>query len=59
MKIEQKRTYKYSRAFKQKVAREIEEGKFNSLEEARKLYAIVERGIISDWIKQLGKNYAY
>lgn len=57
MKREQKIIYKYSLAFKQKVVKEIEEGKINSIEEARRLYGIGGGDTISKWIKALGKNH--
>lgn len=45
---------RYSTAFKQKVIKEIEEGKF-SIEGARKLYGIKGGGTIQTWIKKIGK----
>ena len=47
---------RYSIAFKQKVVREIEEGKLN-LGEARKLYNINGCDTIQNWIRKLGKNH--
>lgn len=47
---------KYSLAFKQKVVREIEEGKL-SQSEASKLYNIKGGSTIQKWIKKMGKNY--
>ena len=47
---------KYSLAFKQKVVKEIEEGKL-SQSEASKLYNIKGGSTIQKWIKKMGKNY--
>ena len=47
-------TYKYSLAFKQKVVRDIEEGKFNK-HEARKIYDIKGGSTIYSWIRKFGK----
>jgi transposase len=52
----QKITVLYSRAFKLKVVKEIEEGKFNRFQ-ARELYGIKGTGTINSWIRKLGKNY--
>lgn len=46
----------YSEAFKLKVVKEIEAGKF-SIEGARKLYGIGGSYTINKWIKRLGKNH--
>ena len=56
MKKEERVLYRYSSAFKQKVVNEIEEGKFHSVDEARKLYDI-GGGTIQDWLKRFGKNH--
>ena len=47
----------YSEAFKQQVLRAIEEGKFKSIEEARKAYGIRGMGTISGWIDKYGKTH--
>ena len=47
---------KYSLAFKQKVVKEIEEGKL-SQSEASKLYNIKGGSTLPGWIKKMGKNY--
>ena len=47
---------KYSLAFKQKVVREIEEGKL-SLSEASKLYDIKGSSTLQQWIKKMAKNH--
>ena len=52
---EQFRIIRYSSAFKQKVIKEIEEGKW-SLNEARRIYGIGGGSTIHSWIRKLGKN---
>jgi transposase-like protein len=51
-----KEIYRYSLAFKQKVVKEIEEGKYGK-DEARKIYDIRGTYTIQTWIKKLGKLY--
>lgn len=46
---------RYSLSFKQKVVKEIEEGKL-SISEAQKLYSLGGSVTIQRWIKKLGKN---
>ncbi len=53
---EQKRIVKYSRAFKQKVVKEIEEGKY-SLNKARHIYDIGGGSTVNNWVRALGKNH--
>ena len=57
MNAEVKDTIRYSEGFKQKVVKEIEEGKFRSKEEARKTYGIRGTSTITKWIKEAGKNH--
>jgi transposase len=52
----QKITYRYSLAFKQRVVSDIESGKYY-VAEARRVYGIAGCGRIEAWIKQLGKNH--
>jgi len=47
---------KYSEAFKQKVVKEIEHGKY-SIAEARQIYDIGGTSTIHGWIKRSGKNH--
>ena len=49
-------SYRYSLAFKQKVIREIETGKF-SIGEARRIYDIKGCATIPGWLKKLGKHH--
>jgi transposase-like protein len=53
---DQKITYRYSHAFKQKVVSEVESGKLTR-QEARRVYGIAGGRTINDWIRLLGKNY--
>lgn len=48
---------RYSAAFKQKVVLELESGKFRSIDEARRVYAISGNGTIQNWIKSFGRNH--
>ncbi len=53
-----KKTYiRYSEAFKRHVVKEIEEGKFNSLQEAREKYGIKGHSTITFWLKKYGKEH--
>jgi transposase-like protein len=54
MKEIQRSINRYSLSFKQKVIKEIEEGKL-SKSEARKLYGIPGDRTIQNWIKKFGK----
>ena len=53
-----KKTYiRYSEAFKRHVVKEIEEGKFNSLREAKQKYGIKGEVTINRWLKKYGKEH--
>lgn len=54
MKPIQKETKRYSISFKQKVIKEIEEGKITK-SEARKVYGIGGSGTVEKWIRKIGK----
>lgn len=54
--MREKMLNRYSRAFQQKVVKEIEEGKI-SISEAQKLYNIPGSSTIQKWIKKMGKNH--
>ncbi len=56
METREKKLYRYSRAFKQKVVNEIESGQL-SIEGARKIYDIGGGSTINTWIKKQGKNH--
>jgi len=47
---------RYSSAFKQKIVKEIEEGKL-TISEAQNLYKINGGSTIQNWIKRMGKNH--
>lgn len=47
---------RYSKAFKQKVVKEIEEGQITKAE-AKKIYNVNGAQTLSKWIKQMGKNH--
>jgi transposase len=55
-KISEKRILRYSESFKQKVVQEIEEGKLNAYQAAKR-YNIKGCSTISKWIKKMGKNH--
>ena len=48
---------RYSEAFKQQVLRELEEGKLQSIEQARRVYGIRGGGTIRYWIEKYGKRH--
>jgi transposase-like protein len=50
-------TIRYSEAFKQQVLRELEEGKLESIEQARRVYGIRGGGTITKWIQNYGKTH--
>ena len=53
-----RRTIKrYSEAFKLKVVREIEEGKFKTQREARSYYGITGCSTITSWLRKYGKEH--
>ena len=49
-------TIRYSEAFKQQVLRELEEGKLESHEQARRVYGIGGKTTIRNWIRTYGKT---
>lgn len=56
MNKEGKTITRYSLSFKQKVVREIEEGKLG-INDAKRLYGISGGETIQSWIKKMGKNH--
>ena len=52
-----KNVIRYSEAFKRHVVKEIEEGKFNSLREAKEKYGVKGEVTINRWLKKYGKNH--
>lgn len=49
-------TVRYSEAFKQQVLRELEEGKIENQEAARRVYGIRGSSTIAKWIRKYGKT---
>lgn len=48
---------RYSACFKQQVVAELENGRFDSIEAARRHYEIGGSTTIQKWLKRLGKNH--
>ena len=51
------RVVRYSEAFKCKVVREVEEGRFCSPHQASQVYGIGGKGTVALWIKKYGKTH--
>ncbi len=49
-------TIRYSEAFKQQVLRELEEGRLESPEQARRVYGIRGNGTVAGWVRKYGKT---
>ena len=47
---------RYSEAFKQQVARELESGRFGSIQEARTHYGIGGGWTVRCWLERIGRN---
>ena len=47
---------RYSVCFKQQVIRELEQGRFGCIEQARLHYEIGGNGTIQNWLKRYGRN---
>ena len=52
-----KTTFRYSEAFKLKVIRELEQGKFSSCAAAGKAYGIRGSVTVQRWVRKYGKNH--
>ena len=48
---------RYSACFRQQVVGELENGRFDSIESARRHYEIGGSSTIQKWLKRLGKNH--
>jgi transposase len=48
---------RYSACFKRRVIMELEEGRFRSIEAARKHYGIGGRTTVQKWLRRYGKNH--
>ncbi len=55
--MERRREIRYSEAFKLQVVRDLEEGRFESAEAARRAYGVNGHGTVANWIRRLGKDY--
>ena len=49
--------FRYSACFRQQVVRELESGRFVSIEAARRHYGIGGSSTISKWLRRYGKNH--
>ena len=54
--MKRREVIRYSEAFKNEVIQEIERGRFESLEGARRRYGIGGTGTIKRWLKKFGKH---
>jgi transposase len=48
---------RYSEAFKLQVVRELEAGRFESAEAARRAYGVNGNGTVERWVRRFGKNH--
>jgi transposase-like protein len=55
--VDQRRTYRYSEAFKRQVVEQLESGVLSSITQARRRYGIKGVGTVENWVKRLGKNH--
>lgn len=55
--MESRTSIRYSEAFKQQVLRELEEGKFSNIQQARRTYGIHGSLTIDSWISKYGKTH--
>lgn len=53
----QKSVFRYSEAFKQQVLRELEEGKFGSVQSAARAYGIRGGATLQGWIRRYGRTH--
>ena len=51
-----KRVTRYSEAFKMQLVQELESGKFDSIEHARRTYGIGGAPTVQKWLKKYGRN---
>lgn len=52
-----KRVIRYSEAFKLKVVRELEEGRFDSPSAVGQAYGVNGHGTVAYWVRKYGKNH--
>jgi transposase len=55
--MEQRTVMRYSMAFKQQVANDLESGRFDSVLQAQEHYGICGNGTIQRWLKRYGKQH--
>ena len=55
--MEQRLLYNYSTAFKRQVIEDIEAGRFDSINEAKKHYGIRGDNTIQLWLRKYGRNH--
>jgi len=55
--MEQRTVMRYSMAFKQQVANDLESGRFVSILDAQEHYGICGNGTIQSWLKRYGKHH--
>ncbi len=55
--MKEKRTIRYSEAFKLQVIRELEEGRFATPLQAQRAYGIRGAGTVSCWLSKYGKTH--
>ncbi len=48
---------RYSEAFKLQVVRELERGRFESAEAARRAYGVNGHHTVSEWVRRFGKDH--
>jgi len=48
---------RYSEAFKLQVVRELEQGRFGSVGEARRAYGVRGAETVATWVRQFGKDH--
>lgn len=54
--VNERKVIRYSQAFKLQVVREIEDGTFKSIEQARERYGIAGSATITKWLARMGRN---
>ncbi len=52
-----KSVIRYSEAFKLQVVRELEQGRFKSIREARRAYGVRGTATVDAWIRRFGKDH--
>ena len=55
--MRQRTVIRYSMAFKQEVVRQLESGRFTSVNEAREHYGVGAHTTIENWLRKYGRNH--